>query len=606
MRAVGVTITQLLRLAVRLDRGRLVRACLLLVLGYGSTPFAALGLRWFVDAALARHAGAAVAAALVVGALLACELMAAHFAHLYYFEVGELAEVALNDELLARVHGEPGLEQLDDPEFADGVTLVQEGLARTRPALEAVLQLAGMSEQMLVTAVLLALLSPWLLLLPAVAVVPVLLGRRAQEHVDAAKERCAPQTRRVRHLLDLSTQPASVKEIRLFGAEEELLGRQGEAWRDATRALWAGYRSAAVLRGIGQLVFVLAYGAAVALVMVQVADGRAGLGDLILVITLAVQVSIQVASALNLLTMLQGVSTTMTRLAAMRRATGRAGVPAVAHQRSPIPEPPARSLATRPALIDGIRLEHVGFTYPGTDRPVLRDVDLYLPAGSTIALVGENGAGKSTLVKLLCGLYQPTHGSIMVDGVDLSTGPVQEWHSRVAPLFQDFARVELAAREAVGIGDWPRIQDDAALAEAIDRAAARGALGKVRAGLDGLLGTGYGDGTELSGGEWQRLALARTLMRTRPLLLVLDEPAAALDASAEHALLERFRSASARGSAAGAVTLFVSHRFSTVRNADLIVVLRDGRIIESGDHKALMREDGLYAELYGMQMRVNS
>ncbi len=256
-------------------------------------------------------------------------------------------------------------------------------------------------------------------------------------------------------------------------------------------------------------------------------------------------------------------------------------------------------------LTEGIRLENVGFSYPGSDRPVLRGIDFTIPAGGTLALVGENGAGKSTLVKLLCGLYQPTEGRILVDGTDLRDLPPERWNTKVAPLFQDFARLELLVRENVGIGAVGSIGDDEALGAAMDLAGARGTLDRIEGGLDGLLGRGYGDGAELSGGQWQSLGLARSLVRESPLLLMFDEPASALDATAEHAVFERFGDAAMRARhGAGAVTLFVSHRFSTVRMAERIVVLGDGRVQESGSHEELMERRGVYAELFDLQARV--
>ena len=225
-----------------------------------------------------------------------------------------------------------------------------------------------------------------------------------------------------------------------------------------------------------------------------------------------------------------------------------------------------------------------------------------LPARTSVAIVGENGAGKSTLVKLLCGFYQPVRGEILVDGVDLRRMPLDRWRARIAAGFQDFVRFELLAREAVGVGDLPRITSGPAVSAALERAQATDVVDRLEHGLETPLGKTLPGGTELSGGQWQKLALGRALMREEPLLLVLDEPTSALDASAEHALFERY-AAQSRDLAAktGAITVFVSHRFSTVRMADLIIVVADGRIVESGDHAALVRAGGLYAELYELQ-----
>jgi ATP-binding cassette subfamily B protein len=248
----------------------------------------------------------------------------------------------------------------------------------------------------------------------------------------------------------------------------------------------------------------------------------------------------------------------------------------------------------------------VSFAYPGTDRRVLDGVDLTLPAGAVVAIVGENGAGKSTLVKLLCKLYEPTAGRILADGAPLDRMRADDWRSRLAGAFQDFFRFELRARHSVGVGDLPRHDDEPAVAAAVGRAGAEDVVDRLPAGLDTQLGPTWPGGVEVSFGQWQKLALARGFMRERPLLLVLDEPTAALDAETEHALFERFAAAargegSNGGAAEGRITLLVSHRFSTVRMADLIVVLDGARVAQFGTHEDLMARGGPYAELYGIQ-----
>jgi ATP-binding cassette subfamily B protein len=219
-----------------------------------------------------------------------------------------------------------------------------------------------------------------------------------------------------------------------------------------------------------------------------------------------------------------------------------------------------------------------------------------------VALVGENGAGKTTLVKLLCRFYEPSGGRIRVDGVDLQRIRLDEWRRRIATGFQDFVRFEFVARQAVGVGDLPLIDDEPAVEAALDRARASDVIGRLPDGLATQLGKSYADGVELSGGQWQKLALGRAMMRELPLLLILDEPTSGLDAEAEHALFERYAEGARRvGEATGGITFLVSHRFSTVRMADLILVVADGRIVEAGNHAALMRVGGLYAELYALQ-----
>jgi ATP-binding cassette subfamily B protein len=220
-----------------------------------------------------------------------------------------------------------------------------------------------------------------------------------------------------------------------------------------------------------------------------------------------------------------------------------------------------------------------------------------------VALVGENGAGKTTLVKLLGRMYAPSRGRILLEGVDLQQLDVAEYRRRLAAGFQDFARFELRAREAVGVGDLPRLQDVAAVRRALRKTNA-GFAEQLAAGLETQLGRAWEGGVDLSGGEWQKLALARAMMRESPFLVVLDEPTASLDPQTEYALFEQVAADMREGAAAdGRVTLLVSHRFSTVRMADLIVVLDQGRVVEQGRHEELVAAGGLYAELYGLQAR---
>jgi ATP-binding cassette subfamily B protein len=559
----------LLRLAVSIDRRRLVIAGVLMMIGFLATPFIGVLLKGLTDHAMAGNAGAATAYALATALLLVFELVMGNLAHVYYFELGEKMAAALDDELASRVNGVTDLQHFDDPEYADTLALVRQDITQTRTGLESVLHLSALLIRAAVTTALLAWVSPWLALLPVAAVPAVFISRRAQLVINRAREKNASSARFAKHLVELASSADAVKEIRLFGADTFLRERHAQTWSATTRDLWHAQLAGAALRAAGQLLFVLAYGGTLLLVLL----GRPTLGEFVLVVTLAGQIGGQVSSVLGLMGTFQIASRFVDRLDLL---TMTVALPMLARPH----QPPARSLR------GGIVLDRVSFSYRG-GPPILRDISLTLAPGMTVAIVGENGAGKSTLVKLLCGFYQPTSGTI---------SPMLP-RERISLLFQDFARLQVRLRESVGVGDLLRAGDDTAVGLALRLAEAQSVVDKV--GLDGLLGRDYGDGAELSGGQWQKLGLARSLMRPDPLLLVLDEPASALDAQAEFALFNRF----AATAAPTAVTVFVSHRFSTVRMADLIVVLDGGRIAELGSHHQLMALGGLYAELFAMQAR---
>jgi ATP-binding cassette, subfamily B, bacterial len=577
----------LFAMGLRVDAMRLLRGTVLAVALYVAAPLAALALRDLTDDVLAHRAGPA---AVLASVALVAQLMLGHFCHLDLARISDAQQMRLRGELMDLVNGPPRIDHLDRPDVADNVDLVRDGLFATTRSLDGVLQLAGLLLQMTVTIVLLVMVSPLFAVLPLCAVVPVLLERTAQSTVESTRERTAERLRLAKHLLELATSTGPVRELRLSGAEDEILRRQRAAWDEVTTAMWRAQLKAALCRALGQGFFALGYGGAVMLELYRALHGHASVGDLVLVITLAVQVSVQVSGALGVLSLLQVAGRTTDRIGELRAVAA--------------PAATADAAAVPGRLAHGITLENVSFTYPGAERPVLSEVSMHIPAGSVLALVGENGSGKSTLVKLLCGLYQPTSGRIRIDGQDLAGLDPTRWRTRLATLFQDFHHIELTLGESIGHGDIARADDTEAVSAAAQKARADGVLRAVPGELNGYVGHSYCDGTELSGGQWQTVALARTLMRQDPLLLILDEPAAALDAAAEHDLFERYASAAEQaGREHGGITVLISHRFSTVGMADLIAVLDHGQLTEFGTHHELMTTSGLYAELFTLQAR---
>jgi ATP-binding cassette subfamily B protein len=366
----------------------------------------------------------------------------------------------------------------------------------------------------------------------------------------------------------------------------------------------------------GWLLFAVGFIGGILLVVVKAAHRDIAIGEVVLAVSLLRRAQMQVSQTANLAGQLATIARTARRFQWLEDfAQGAPSGPhAVSLSATRFPDRPITRLgdASEPhrhqsvgsALRSGIALQQIGFCYPGTDTAILRGVDILLPAGSTVALVGENGAGKTTLVKLLCLMYTPDSGSILVDGVDLNDVGVDEWRSRISATFQDFVQYQLRAGQTVGVGDLPRIDDQAAVVAALERAQATNVIGGLSEGLATRLGRSFTDGQDLSGGQWQKLALGRGMMLEQPLLVVLDEPTASLDAPTEHAIFEQSMQRARQAAAeAGTITLLVSHRFSTVRMADLIIVLEHGRVLESGSHPDLVRQGGKYAELFELQAR---
>lgn len=584
-------VVTLARIAWRESKGRVILSLLLMLLQFTAMPLAAPALAALTNAALAHDASRVAGAAVAVAALTMAGLVAGHFGHVFYFELGEMVQLALERDLIDLSNGSAGLEHHERPDYADKLRVISQEVDWAGWSVMSMLfSSIGLGVGAIITAVLLGTLNPWLLLLPVFAIPSLVLGRRGEVLMGKAREDAAPFTRRVRHVFRLATAAGPAKELRACGLGEEMYRRQRASWDDATRVLVRGEDRSATLQVAGQIFFAIAYIGATLLVVRDVVTHQGSVGDVVLVISLASQVNQQVTQAVFLLVGLQRISRTLANLAWIR---------ALVEKDLPVPD-----LALPRTIKRGISLRDVSFAYPGTDRVVLGGVNLELPAGHSVAIVGENGAGKTTLVKLLCRFYEQTDGTIEMDGVDMRRYPLADWRERIAAGFQDFARFEFLAREAIGVGDLPKIESAPAVVKALRRARGEDLLTRLDDGLETQLGKSYADGTDLSGGQWQKLALGRAMMRQTPLLLVLDEPTSALDAQAEHDLFEEYAESAKRvAKKTGAITVLVSHRFSTVRMADLILVVGDGRIQESGTHDELIALGGLYAELYGMQAK---
>jgi ATP-binding cassette, subfamily B, bacterial len=437
-----------------------------------------------------------------------------------------------------------------------------------------------------VTIVLLMSIHPALAVLALLAAPTVLTSSWRPAVERRVEERGAPHSRLARHLYVTATTAAPGKEVRVSGIGDRLVSERRRAWerwhRPLSRVRWVS----AWWHAAAWTVFGAGYVGAVVFVSAVL---RGSPGEVVLVLVAGSQLSRYVAATVGEIGFLRGIwMDGSQRLAWLEdyaaRVAGRGDAPV-----------PRR-------LTRGIELQAVSFAYPGSDALALRDVSLTLPAGAVVAIVGENGAGKTTLVKLLSKFYEPSAGRVLVDGVDLAAMPADQWRTRLSGAYQDFFRFELLAGQSIGVGDVPRLDDQPAVLGAVERAGADDVVARLEAGLGTQLGRAWPEGVDISFGQWQKLALARGFMREEPLLLVLDEPTAALDAETEHALFERYTAAARRSASGnGRIVILVSHRFSTVRMADLIVVLDGSRVAQVGSHDKLMAAGGIYAELYGIQ-----
>jgi ATP-binding cassette subfamily B protein len=414
--------------------------------------------------------------------------------------------------------------------------------------------------------------------------------RAGQSDLERAFDAVRPLERRELYFRDLAVGAGAAKEIRVFGLGPWLRGRYRDAALDASRELWR-WRFKIFFKP-----FLPATAISLALASTVFAGiGHAGAQHALSLhdLALALQASLVALSVAGYWDFADGATSE--------------GIRAI-HAISRFEEDVAAQTPPRPATtrdpaglpLREIRFEHVAFTYPGAEQPVFVDLDLTIPAGRSLAIVGLNGAGKTTLVKLLARLYEPSSGRITADGIDIREFPARAWQRRIGAIFQDFVHYGLSVHDNVAFGAIDRTDDLFAIRRALGRVGALEHAERLAAGLDTILSRQYAGGTDLSGGQWQRIAIARALFAVEggASVLVLDEPTANLDVRAEAAFFERFIELTE-----GLTTIVISHRFSTVRRADRIVVLEDGAPIEDGTHADLLARGGRYAELFHLQAK---
>jgi ATP-binding cassette subfamily B protein len=477
------------------------------------------------------------------------------------------------------------LGHFEDSEFYDKLTRARRE-ASTRP-LSLVTRTFGLVQNGISLASYAALLShfsPWAVVVLMLAGLPAFIAE-TKFSGDAFRlfRWRSPETRMQIYLETVLAREDHAKEVKLYGLGPRLL----ERYRDIFRRLYKEDRSLTIRRdawgfGLG-LIGTVAFYSAYAWIAVSTVRQAITLGQMTMYVALFRQGQSAVSAILSAVGGMYEDNLYLSTL--------------YEYLETPVPAP-AGAATKGPLPQDGIRFEDVSFTYPGAEQPALEHVTLHLVPGGSLALVGENGSGKTTLIKLLTRLYQPTSGRILLDGRDLAEWEEEALRERIGVIFQDFTRYQMLVGENVGAGDERYFEDESRWREAAEKGMASAFIDTLPAGYQTQLGKWFKDGRELSGGQWQKIALARSFMRTRADILVLDEPTAAMDAQAEADIFEHFRQL-----AKDRITILISHRFSTVRMADQIAVLDRGRIVESGSHEELMRLNGRYAHLFALQAR---
>ena len=550
-------------------------------------PLSPLAFKALIDSVIGGRPTASTIAAVLLVLFNVGSFYAWGYSTMFLWNVWERMTITIDEQLVSMTTRLGLVDRTERPEYIDHLTLVRTNREGFQESMMSLLSAASMALQVIVTVAILASVAPVLLLLPLFSAAPILAARWAEARSQEARKAAAPDTRAADSFMMLSIDATAAGELRVLRLRDVVLERHRRSWQAVVARMWRAETIGVVVSTIALMVFTLGFGGAVLFITLRSVEGAATLGSVILVLTAGQQLHSQIGGVLSSSSDLFRILETVRNFSWLRRY---------------VEEHEERgTLPIHSSLNDGIELDHVSFRYPGATEEALHDISLKLPAGTVVAIVGENGAGKSTLVKMLCGLMRPTSGRIVVDGVDLAHFNAPRWREAMSGAFQDFVRFELLARESIGVGKIELVDHRIAVRSSMRRADVADLEDDLPEGLETPLGRSFLQGIDLSGGQWQKVALARSMMREAPLVLVLDEPTYSLDVESELRVFEWFSRVAGSSNSRGTITVIVSHRFSTVRTADLVAVLQEGRLVECGSHAELLTNDGPYASMYRTQ-----
>ena len=576
---------RLCKLGYRHEPGLLLTAFLLALLAALPDALMAVWIALLGDGVLHGNRGRIMAAAIGLGVSVTATWLLRTVSTRVQRRFRDKVTIALESHVARLQASAATIAHHERPDYLDRLAMLRNQVFVLDHMYMSLFSTCGWILRLGITIALLVSIHPALSLLAVFALPTVWTSTWRPEVERNAWESRASSHRLARHLFTTATTAPPGKEVRVTGIGSRLVADRRAAWEQWYSGVSKARSESALWHALAWAVFGGSYVGAVVFVSVGL---QAPAEKVLLALAAGARLSAYVGAAVGEIGFLRSIWIDGAKRLAwledyVTSLTAAADLPV-----------PAR-------LREGIRFENVSFAYPGTERLVLEDVSFEIPPGTVVAIVGENGAGKTTLVKLLSKFYEPTSGAIHIDGQPLARMPADEWRGRLAGAFQDFFRFELRALHSIGVGDVPRMDEQPVVSVAVDRAGAADLLTRFPSGFDTQLGPTWPGGIEVSFGQWQKIALARAFMRDEPLLVILDEPTAALDAETEHELFERYAAASRNNERSGRITILVSHRFSTVRMADLIVVLDGAKVAEVGTHDELMARDGPYSQLYGIQ-----